>query len=123
MAGTFKDDLTKDLQDKEFARGFGAELAKTDFAMLLVKARKAASITQQELAAMAGTTQSYIAKLESGEANPTTGKIGELLALLGFRLTPTLSDLNPYKQLQPAGKEAGYGITVEAHKTRQPVKL
>jgi transcriptional regulator with XRE-family HTH domain len=123
MPETFKDDLTRDLQDKEFARGFGAELAKTDFAMLLVKARKAAGITQQELAAMAGTTQSYIAKLESGEANPTVGRIAELLALLGFRLTPTLSDLNPYKQPRSAGKEEGYGITVEAHKTRQPVKM
>lgn len=123
MTGTFKDDLTRDLQYKEFAPGFGSELAKTDFAMLLVKARKAAEVTQQELAHMAGTTQSYIAKLESGEANPTVGRIGELLALLGFRLTPSLSDLNPYKQPPLASKQAGYGITVEAHKTRQPVKL
>ncbi len=123
MTGAFKDDLTKDLQDKEFARGFGSELAKTDFAMLLVKARKVVGITQQELAAMADTTQSYIAKLESGKANPTVGRIAELLALLGFRLTPTLSDLNPYEQPRSAGKEEGYGITVEAHKTRQPVKL
>ncbi len=123
MTGAFKDDLTKNLQDKEFARGFGSELAKTDFAMLLVKARKVVGITQQELAAMADTTQSYIAKLESGKANPTVGRIAELLALLGFRLTPTLSDLNPYEQPRSAGKEEGYGITVEAHKTRQPVKL
>ena len=123
MTGAFKDDLTKDLQDKEFARGFGSELAKTDFAMLLVKARKVVGITQQELAAMAGTTQSYIAKLESGKANPTVGRIAELLALLGFRLTSTLSDLNPYEQPRSDGKEEGYGITVEAHKTRQPVKL
>lgn len=123
MTGAFKDDLTKDLQDKEFARGFGSELAKTDFAMLLVKARKVVGITQQELAAMADTTQSYIAKLESGKANPTVGRIAELLALLGFRLTSTLSDLNPYEQPRSDGKEEGYGITVEAHKTRQPVKL
>lgn len=102
----FKDDITKDLQVKEFATGFGAELAKTDFAMSLVKARKAAGITQQELAAKAGTTQSYIAKLESGEANPTIGKIAELLALLGFRLTPTLANLNPYTEAPPVRKQS-----------------
>jgi transcriptional regulator with XRE-family HTH domain len=103
---TFKGDLARDLQDKEFATGFGTELAKTDFAMLLVKARKAAGITQQELAAKAGTTQSYIAKLESGEANPTIGRIAELLALLGFRLTPTLANLNPYTEALPASKQS-----------------
>ncbi|MBM3148831.1 MAG: helix-turn-helix transcriptional regulator [Chloroflexi bacterium] len=105
MARTFKGDLTRELQDKQFANGFGSELAKTDFAMLLVKARKAAGITQQELAARAGTTQAYIAKLESGEANPTIGKVGELLALLGFRLTPTLSSLNPYLEVVLPGRE------------------
>lgn len=98
MVRTLKDALTENLQDKEFARGFGAELAKTDFAMLLVRARKAKGVTRQQLAAMAGFTESYIARLESGEANPTVGKIGELLALLGFRLTPSLADLNPYTQ-------------------------
>ena len=123
MRGTFKDDLTRDLQDKEFARGFGAELTKTDFAMLLVKARKAAGVTQQELAAMAGTTQAYIAKLESGEANPTIGRIGELLALLGFRLTPSFANLNPYTHPSPTRKEEIHAISVEPNKTRQPVKL
>jgi transcriptional regulator with XRE-family HTH domain len=116
MTETFKDDLTEELQDKEFARGFGVELAKTDFAMLLVKARKAVGVTQQELAAMAGTTQSYVAKLESGEANPTIGKISELLALLGFRLAPSLVNLNPYV---PASTDS----KVEVGKIPHPVKL
>jgi len=94
MVRTLKEALAENLQDGEFARGFGAELAKTDFAMLLVKARKAAGITRQELAGMSGFAESYIARLESGEANPTIGKIGELLALLGFRLVPDLANLN-----------------------------
>jgi transcriptional regulator with XRE-family HTH domain len=98
MTRTLKDALTENLQDKEFARGFGAELAKTDFAMLLVKARKSAGVTRQELADISGFTESYIARLESGEANPTVGKIGELLALLGFRLAPDLADLNPHAE-------------------------
>ncbi|MBM3155388.1 MAG: helix-turn-helix transcriptional regulator [Chloroflexi bacterium] len=109
---TFKGDLTKDLQTTEFATGFGAELAKTDFAMLLVKARKAAGVTQQELAAMAGTTQSYIAKLESGEANPTISKIAELLALLGFRLAPTLVNLNPYTEAPPSKQSQDIPVLV-----------
>lgn len=103
---TFKGDLTRDLQDKKFAAGFGAELAKTDIAMLLVKARKAAGFTQQELATMAGTTQSYIAKLESGAANPTIGRIAELLALMGFRLTPTLENINPYTEESDTSRQS-----------------
>jgi transcriptional regulator with XRE-family HTH domain len=117
MARTFKDDLTRELQDKRFATGFGTEMAKTDLALLLIAARKAAGITQQELAARAGTTQAYIAKLESGGANPTIGKVGELLALLGFRLTPTLSNLNPYLEASLASREP-QNIPVAAGKPR-----
>jgi transcriptional regulator with XRE-family HTH domain len=98
MVRTLKEALAENLQDGEFARGFGAELAKTDLGMLLVRARKAKGITRQELAAMAGFAESYIARLESGEANPPVGRIGELLALLGFCLAPDLADLNPYAE-------------------------
>jgi transcriptional regulator with XRE-family HTH domain len=103
MTGTLEKDLAKNLQNKEFASGFGSELVRADFAMLLIRARRAAGVTQQELAAKAGTTQAYIAKLESGFANPTIGRIGELLALIGFKLNTELVNLNP--KIPPQSKD------------------
>lgn len=87
MNRTFREDLEKDLQDVEFAREFGASAAKTDFALTLAKARRIYQVTQADLANLLGTSQAYIAKLERGDANPTIGRIGELLAVLGLRLS------------------------------------
>lgn len=87
MNRTFKEDLEKDLQDVEFAREFGASAAKTDFALTLAKARRICQVTQADLASLLGTSQSYIAKLERGDANPTIGRIGEFLAVLSLRLS------------------------------------
>lgn len=87
MNRTFKEDLERELQDVEFAREFGAAAAKTDFALTLAKARRSCQVTQADLANLLGTSQSYIAKLEQGDANPTIGRIGELLAVLRLRLS------------------------------------
>jgi len=87
MNRTFKEDLEKELQDVEFAREFGVAAAKTDFALTLAKARRICQVTQTDLANSLGTSQAYIAKLERGDANPTIGRIGELLAVLGLRLS------------------------------------
>src|SRR4030042_816091 len=87
MIRTFREDLAESLHDREFAEKFGAAQAKSAFALTLAKARRKAGVTQQELAHRSGVSQSYIAKLESGEANPTLGTIGNLLSLLGLRLT------------------------------------
>ena len=87
MNRTFKEDLEKELQDVEFAREFGVAAAKTDFALTLAKARRICQVTQTDLANLLGTSQAYIAKLERGDANPTIGRIGELLAVLGLRLS------------------------------------
>lgn len=83
---TFKDDLTENLRDPEFAKRFGAAQAKSAFALTLAETRRKAGVTQQELAERFGVSQSYIAKLEGGEANPTLGTIGSLLSVLGLRL-------------------------------------
>lgn len=74
------------LQDKEYRRDFGAATVKYDLAIALVEARTQAGLTQQQLAELCGVQQSYIAKLESGEANPTVGNIGGLLAIIWRRL-------------------------------------
>ncbi len=87
MSRTFREDLERGLQDVEFAREFGAAAAKTDFALTLARARRICQVTQADLANSLGTSQAYIAKLERGDANPTIGRIGELLAVLRLRLS------------------------------------
>lgn len=87
MARRFRQDLAKKLEDSRFAEGFGAEAAKTDLALTLSEARLHSGVTQTELANMLGTKQSYIAKLERGDANPTIGNVGRILATMGLKLS------------------------------------
>lgn len=96
MTRVFSDDLEQNLRDPEFAREFGTAQAKSSFALTLAQARAKLGITQKELANMAGVSQGYIAKLEGGEANPTLGRIGSLLAILGLSLTTGTTTLLPY---------------------------
>ena len=53
---------------------------------LVREARRRAELTQTELAARAGTTQSAIARLERGGGHPSLDRISELLAACGFEL-------------------------------------
>lgn len=96
MGHTFEEDLERELRDPEFARGFGGSRAKSSFALTLADARLKAGLTQKELAEKAGVSQSYIAKLEGGEANPTLDRIGSLLAVLGLSLVTDVTELSPH---------------------------
>ena len=53
---------------------------------LVREARKRAGLTQRELAERAGTTQSAIARLESGRTRPTFENVLRLLRLCGMDL-------------------------------------
>ena len=96
MTRTFRDDLERNLRDPEFAKGFGAARAKSNFAITLSEARRQLNLTQQQLAAKLGVSQSYVAKLEGGEANPTLDRIGSLLAILDLSLTTDTTTLSPH---------------------------
>lgn len=95
MPTTPTDDLLERLEDPEYAKLYGAENAKVDFAITLTKARKSLNHTQKSLADKLGISQPYIAKLEAGEANPTLGAVGSLLATLGYRLVTQTAPLYP----------------------------
>ena len=60
---------------------------------LVREARRRAALTQKQLADLAGTTQSAIARLESGRTSPSFEQVERLLRLCGFQL---LVELAPY---------------------------
>jgi transcriptional regulator with XRE-family HTH domain len=60
---------------------------------LVREARKRAGLTQAELATRADTTQSAIARLESGRTSPALEQVERLLKLCGFML---IVELAPY---------------------------
>ncbi len=89
------EDIMEQVRDPEFAKEYGEELAKINVAVTMSKARTEKGLTQEQLAEMAGTSQPYIAKLESGYANPSIGAIAKILAVMGFRLVPSKDSLVP----------------------------
>ena len=60
---------------------------------LVREARKRAGMTQAHLAERAGTTQSAIARLESGRTSPSFEQVERLMRLCGFQL---IVELAPY---------------------------
>lgn len=65
-------------------RGIGNDLVR--------EARKRAGLTQQEVAALAGTTQSALARLESGRTAPSFDQVLRLVRLCGLDLDIMLVD-------------------------------
>lgn len=69
---------------------------------LVREARKRAGLTQRELAERAGTTQSAIARLESGRTRPTFESVLRLVRLCGADLQVSLveRDASDWMQAQ-----------------------
>ena len=82
---------------------------------LVREARKRAGMTQAQLAAVAGTTQSAIARLESGRTSPSFEQVERLMRLCGFQL---IVELAPYDDSDIVQAEALLRITT-AGRARQ----
>lgn len=89
------DDLDKyiaerEARDPEFAKARKELRPQYEFRRAMIGARLAAGLTQKELAQAMGTTQSAIARLESGNQMPTLDTLFKLAAALGvdFTITP-----------------------------------
>ena len=95
MPETPRKDLEIELHDEEFRGIYGAAEAKSELAVTLANARHKLGLTQEEMSRMVGVSQPYIAKIESGEANPTIGAIGTMLAVLNLRLVMDTAPLLP----------------------------
>src|SRR3954466_14997315 len=70
---------------------------------LVKEARRRADLTQRELAKRAGTTQSSIARLETGQTSPSFDLVIRLIKRCGFRLDVFL---DPYDDSDVAQAES-----------------
>lgn len=106
--------IDEELNDLEFRLEFGAQTIKYDLALALVEARRNQELTQTGLGELIHKSQPYISKLESGEANPTIGQVGAILASIWlkprFDLEPLVSNMGSEEQVQLAAAEPGPSI-------------
>jgi transcriptional regulator with XRE-family HTH domain len=72
---------------------------------LVREARKRAGLTQAELAGRAGTTQSAIARLESGRTSPALEQVERLLKLCGFQLVVQLAPYDDSDLVQAEARQ------------------
>ncbi len=91
------------LADPAYAAAYGEEYARASLAVCLATARREARLSQAELARRIGRSQPYVSKLESGEANPTIGAVGRILASLGRQL---VCDTEPLPGREPSPRRA-----------------
>ena len=74
------------LKDPEFRKVY----EESEPAYQLARLRILRGLTQQELAERAGMTQSVVARVESGRANPSLTTLERLAEALGGRVTITI---------------------------------
>ncbi|VAW09458.1 hypothetical protein MNBD_ACTINO02-1080 [hydrothermal vent metagenome] len=92
----FLDDIIKQStpEDPTFPQRVEAALDQRLLMRTLADARIAARLSQTKLAAAAGTSQSQIARAESGDVDVRLSTVARMAAVLGKRLEWTLVDTN-----------------------------
>lgn len=75
------------LKDKEIKQAYDELELEFEIAKLLIQRRVQKGLTQKELASKLGTTQSAIARLESGSYNPSISFLTRVASALDSKLT------------------------------------
>lgn len=84
-----------DMQDPEYRAAYDA--LEEEFALVhsMIAARARAHLTQAEVAAKMGTTESAVSRLESGRARPSTRTLERYAEAVGHRLRITIEPAPP----------------------------
>ena len=82
----YKDFLKEQLENKEFKKEYDALEVEFSIIQAMLDARKAAGLTQKELAMRTGIAQADISRLENGNANPSLRTLQRLAEGLGMKL-------------------------------------
>lgn len=81
----FSDIKKRWMRDPAFHREYGALAEEFAIAQELIKARTRAGLTQAQVAKRMGTTQSVVARLESGAAKPSLSTLVRYAKATGSR--------------------------------------
>ena len=74
------------MKNKEYRKEYGGLAPEFALARAVIQARVGAGLTQEQLAQRMETTQSVIARLESGRTRPSTQTLERLARATGTRL-------------------------------------
>jgi ribosome-binding protein aMBF1 (putative translation factor) len=74
------------MKTKEYRKAYQELAPEFELARAVIQARTRAGLSQQQLARRMDTTQSVIARLESGRTKPSTQTLQRLAAATGTRL-------------------------------------
>lgn len=85
------------MDDPEYRREYEALEEEFTLASAMIKARKRAGLTQEELAKEMETSQSAIARMESGRTLPSGGTLKRFARATGTRLRITFEPARPSK--------------------------
>ena len=78
------------LANKEVAKEYEKLSPRYRIISELIAARLKKGLTQRQLADKIGTTQSAIARLESGNINPSIGFLNKAASVMGYKLKISL---------------------------------
>ena len=82
---------------------------------LVRRARRAADLSQRDLAARLGVSQSTVARWETGQSSPTLCLVEQMLALSGLRLAMIDSAGEPVAPMREDAPRDGAGRRYPAH--------
>ncbi len=86
METRFRDFLEERLKDPNFRREYEALELETAIIRALIDARENSGITKQQLSEKTGIKQSFITRIENGNANPSIRTLKRLAAGMGMKL-------------------------------------
>ena len=85
-------------EDPEFVAAYDALEEEFSLATALIDARTHADMTQEQVAKAMGTSQTAIARLESGRSKPSTQTLHKFAKATGMRLKISFEPQQPPKQ-------------------------
>lgn len=86
MMKKLKETVSEQMNDAEFKKEYDALEAEFSVIRAMLDARKAAGLTQKDLADRTGIAQADISKLENGNANPSLRTLKRLAEGMGMQL-------------------------------------
>lgn len=89
----YKDFLAEQMKDPAVKAEYDALEPEFTVIQAMIDARKAAGLTQKELADRTGIAQADISKLENGNANPSLKTLQRLAQGMGMKLQLSFSPL------------------------------